>query len=797
MRKAMSRARKKGSAPLELSRDMYGFILRPQHLQRYREFTSIYKEEEAERSERWEHFLRTYGDAADFSATKGAEKDASSDSEVNAKPDGENRVVQRWGELRPSLNIVEQGIATNAGRQQHATKPLENGDVLKTRKTDSGASDIDDSDDEFYDVDKSDAVADSLVSSDQSDSESAIHGKESPWREELQFLVRGGVPMALRGELWQVFVRTKTRRVEGHYERLLEKPSSNGNGNANGYTHHDEPPSVPAQEKYVNQIEKDLPRTFPGHPALDEDGRNALRRLLTAYARHNPDVGYCQAMNFFAGLLLLLMPEENAFWTLTGIIDEYFQGYYSEKLLEAQVDQLVFEELAREQFPRLISHFESLGVQISWMSGPWFLSIFVNVLPWESVLRVWDVLLFEGNRTMLFRTALALLELHAPALLASRDAGDCISVMQTVTGATFDSSQLVLTACMGFQKIERLEALRTKYRPIVLATLDERAAELRLWRSSQGALVKKLSRKLSSLNTSTKEITTAEIIAESGDIEEIDEEDEEIDEKDPADLEEQVAWLKNELCLALEEKKRATARAEELDVALMEIVKDDNRRELSAKVESLEAELSTVKQMLSDKQEQEKAMVQVMLRIEQEQKLTEDARCFAEQDAAAQRHAATVMQEKYEQLMDKFAALEKRAVMAETMLEATLQYEAGQTGNLRRQKEEEPSKWSWPLSSPRSTEAATPKPKPSSPVESGKSTDSQEEPARKPGLFSRISWSKLPKNQASPEPSGDRAREEKPAEEEATLSKPCEEEDTATSAGAEDKAGEVSDNVKA
>lgn len=43
---------------------------------------------------------------------------------------------------------------------------------------------------------------------------------------------------------------------------------------------------------------QDLPRTFPGHPALDEDGRNALRRLLTAYARHNPSVGYCQV--FFA-----------------------------------------------------------------------------------------------------------------------------------------------------------------------------------------------------------------------------------------------------------------------------------------------------------------------------------------------------------------------------------------------------------------------------------------------------------------------------------------------------------------
>jgi hypothetical protein len=29
-----------------------------------------------------------------------------------------------------------------------------------------------------------------------------------------------------------------------------------------------------------------------------------------------------------------------------------------------------------------------------------------------SVLRIWDVLLYEGNRSMLFRTALALLEQH-------------------------------------------------------------------------------------------------------------------------------------------------------------------------------------------------------------------------------------------------------------------------------------------------------------------------------------------------------------------------------------------------
>lgn len=46
----------------------------------------------------------------------------------------------------------------------------------------------------------------------------------------------------------------------------------------------------------VHILMQDIPRTFPGHPALDENGRNSLRRLLLAYARHNPSVGYCQVI---------------------------------------------------------------------------------------------------------------------------------------------------------------------------------------------------------------------------------------------------------------------------------------------------------------------------------------------------------------------------------------------------------------------------------------------------------------------------------------------------------------------
>ncbi|KAJ6727159.1 ECOTROPIC VIRAL INTEGRATION SITE 5 PROTEIN-like protein [Salix purpurea] len=719
----------------EHKRDAYGFAVRPQHLQRYREYANIYQEEEEERSDRWKTFLEQQADssqlpingtssekdikelhaeATEQEINNGLEKGVEGDDISGEKPSSDillenvtreekqsatnkkTHGIQIWTEIRPSLHVIEDMMSLRIMRKGNQTKDQQ--DTKKERmepsfedaKSAKGASE-EDSEDEFYDVERSDPNQDASSSDSASAPATgapadALSPESSfPWKEELEVLVRGGVPMALRGELWQAFVGVRTRRVEKYYQDLLASETNSGNhvdqqsdSNTKGST----AGTVCVPEKWKGQIEKDLPRTFPGHPALDNDGRDALRRLLTAYARHNPAVGYCQAMNFFAALLLLLMPEENAFWALMGIIDDYFDGYYSEEMIESQVDQLVFEDLVRERFPKLVNHLDYLGVQVAWVTGPWFLSIFMNMLPWESVLRVWDVLLYEGNRVMLFKTALALMELYGPALVTTKDAGDAVTLLQSLAGSTFDSSQLVLTACMGYQNVNetRLQELRNKHRQAVIAMAEERTRGLQALRDSQGLATKlynfkhdrksilmETTEKTSELSRSESGSTNADeaLISLTGDAE--------ID-----SVPDQVVLLKVELCKLLEEKRSTTLRAEELETALMEMVKQDNRRQLSARVEQLEQEVSELRRALADKQEQENAMLQVLMRVEQDQKVTEDARIYAEQDAAAQRYAALVLQEKYEQAIASVAEMEKRVVMAESMLEATLQYQSGQ-----------------------------------------------------------------------------------------------------------------------
>lgn len=74
----------------------------------------------------------------------------------------------------------------------------------------------------------------------------------------------------------------------------------------------------------VRKITKDLSRTFPGNAEFKlpaESGQNRLYNILKAYSAYDPETGYCQGMNFIAGILLQMMPDqEDAFWCLVYVM---------------------------------------------------------------------------------------------------------------------------------------------------------------------------------------------------------------------------------------------------------------------------------------------------------------------------------------------------------------------------------------------------------------------------------------------------------------------------------------------
>jgi len=102
---------------------------------------------------------------------------------------------------------------------------------------------------------------------------------------------------------------------------------------------------------------------------------------------------------------------------LVAIVDRILpENFFSPSLLPSRACPLVLLDYVQEYTPKLHAHLTELGVDLAAICFSWFLSLFTDCLPVETLFRVWDVFLMDGL-DVLFRIALGILRSNEAELL--------------------------------------------------------------------------------------------------------------------------------------------------------------------------------------------------------------------------------------------------------------------------------------------------------------------------------------------------------------------------------------------
>mmetsp|Transcript_25102 Transcript_25102/g.53301 ORF Transcript_25102/g.53301 Transcript_25102/m.53301 type:complete len:460 (+) Transcript_25102:104-1483(+) len=198
---------------------------------------------------------------------------------------------------------------------------------------------------------------------------------------------RRGVPMEYRWQAWKAALGLEERMQPGLYQEYVQ-----------------------ADNQWTRLIEIDMPRTFPDIEFFDKEQQYSLLRILKAFANFDPEVGYCQGMNFVTGLLLFVAQngdfrqrprfekEEEVFWMLVCLmVDERLSGFYLRQFPLLRRYLWAFDHLLASYLPDLQAHFLEEGVQHGVYLHQWFLTLFINCLPLPMVLVFWDTMICGGR----------------------------------------------------------------------------------------------------------------------------------------------------------------------------------------------------------------------------------------------------------------------------------------------------------------------------------------------------------------------------------------------------------------
>ncbi|XP_029473951.1 ecotropic viral integration site 5 protein homolog isoform X5 [Rhinatrema bivittatum] len=278
---------------------------------------------------------------------------------------------------------------------------------------------------------------------------------------QVKELVRKGIPHHFRAIVWQLLCNAQNMPIKDQYSELLKMTS-------------------PCEKL----IRRDIARTYPEHDFFKEKdslGQEVLFNVMKAYSLVDREVGYCQGSAFIVGLLLMQMPEEEAFCVFVKLMQDYrLRELFKPSMAELGLCMYQFECMIQEQLPELYVHFQAQSFHTSMYASSWFLTIFLTTFPLPIATRVFDIFMSEGLE-IVFRAGLALLQMNQAELM-QLDMEGMLQHFQKVVPHQFDGGpdKLIQASYQVKYNAKKMKKLEKEYTTIKTKEMEEQIEIKRL-----------------------------------------------------------------------------------------------------------------------------------------------------------------------------------------------------------------------------------------------------------------------------------------------------------------------------
>ncbi|XP_055068425.1 ecotropic viral integration site 5 protein homolog isoform X3 [Misgurnus anguillicaudatus] len=278
---------------------------------------------------------------------------------------------------------------------------------------------------------------------------------------QLKDLVRKGIPHHFRAIVWQLLCNAQSLPIKEQYSELLKMTS-------------------PCEKL----IRRDIARTYPEHEFFKEKdslGQEVLFNVMKAYSLVDREVGYCQGSAFIVGLLLMQMPEEEAFCVFVKLMQDYrLRELFKPSMAELGLCMYQFECMIQEQLPELYVHFQAQSFHTSMYASSWFLTIFLTSFPLPVATRIFDIFMCEGLE-IVFRVGMAILQMNQAELM-QLDMEGMLQHFQKIIPYQLESGpdKVIQAAYQVKYNAKKMKKLEKEYTTIKTKEMEEQVEIKRL-----------------------------------------------------------------------------------------------------------------------------------------------------------------------------------------------------------------------------------------------------------------------------------------------------------------------------